>query len=171
LRSVILDFPPPQSLKEIIPYENFKIIPYLVELGFMQMNLGRPLRKPGVRSGLPADYWSEVDESGEDESDTSKSIDDYLPNVSFNSANRTFEMSVSITPGVHQSDDDDDNEGENDSDESSAENSPDASFYSFTRGVDMSISFTPGVDRSDNNYDDGNHDNLDDEGVPFNLLP
>lgn len=47
------------GLQDIIPYENFRVLPYMVEWGHAQMNLGWPLRKPGTNSGLPADYWKD----------------------------------------------------------------------------------------------------------------
>jgi hypothetical protein len=45
------------GLQDVIPYDNIKLIPYMLEWGHAEMNLALPLRKPGKDSGLPADYW------------------------------------------------------------------------------------------------------------------
>ena len=68
------------GMKETIPYENLCLLPYMVELGHAQMNLGRPLRKPGRNSGLPPDYWLDEDDDNfvpcdEDESDITLEYD------------------------------------------------------------------------------------------------
>ena len=44
-------------LKDVVPYENFTVLPYALEWGHAHLNLGLPLRKPGKSSGLPKDYW------------------------------------------------------------------------------------------------------------------
>jgi hypothetical protein len=47
------------GLRDVIPYENIRLVPYMLEWGHAEMNLGKPLRKPGSNSGLPSDYWDE----------------------------------------------------------------------------------------------------------------
>jgi hypothetical protein len=51
-RLVIMD-----GLRDNVPYENLCLVPYMLEWGHAEMNLGKPLRKPGSNSGLPVDYW------------------------------------------------------------------------------------------------------------------
>ena len=47
-------------LKDGVPYENISLLPYALEWGHGCMNLQQPLRKPGVKSGLPSNYWEEI---------------------------------------------------------------------------------------------------------------
>ena len=47
----------PDSTKDVIPYANIVLQPYVVEWGHALMNLSCPFRIPGSDSGLPADYW------------------------------------------------------------------------------------------------------------------
>lgn len=46
------------GLRDVVPYENIRIVPYMLEWGHAQMNLAMPLRKPGRDCGLPVDYWA-----------------------------------------------------------------------------------------------------------------
>lgn len=45
------------GLRDIVPYKNLCQVPYMLEWGHAEMNLGNPIRKPGRSSGLPDDYW------------------------------------------------------------------------------------------------------------------
>jgi hypothetical protein len=45
------------GLKDVVPYENFKMLPYMLEWAHAHLNIGMPLRKPGMHCGLPDDYW------------------------------------------------------------------------------------------------------------------
>jgi len=47
------------GLRDNVPYENLRLVPYMLEWGHAEMNLGMPLRKPGRDCGLPAGYWDE----------------------------------------------------------------------------------------------------------------
>ena len=49
------------GLRDTVPYENLRLVPYMLEWGHAEMNLGMPLRKPGCNSGLPPDYWGDDD--------------------------------------------------------------------------------------------------------------
>ena len=46
------------GLKDVVPYENLRLVPYMLEWGHAEMNLGKPLRCPGKNSRLPEDYWN-----------------------------------------------------------------------------------------------------------------
>jgi hypothetical protein len=47
------------GLRDTIPYKNLRLVPYMLEWGHAEMNLGMPLHKPGSDSGLPPDYWGD----------------------------------------------------------------------------------------------------------------
>ena len=45
------------AVKDCVPIENISQLPHAVEWAHGHANLQQPLRKPGYKSGLPADYW------------------------------------------------------------------------------------------------------------------
>jgi hypothetical protein len=47
------------GLRDTVPYKNLWLVPYMLEWGHTEMNLGMPLRKPGSDSGLPPCYWGD----------------------------------------------------------------------------------------------------------------
>jgi hypothetical protein len=44
-------------IKDTVPYENLRILPYALEWAHAHLNIGLPLRKPGRHCGLPDSYW------------------------------------------------------------------------------------------------------------------
>jgi hypothetical protein len=47
----------PDSVKDVIPFENIDAFQYTSVWGAAEINLGNPLRKPGPNSGLTQDYF------------------------------------------------------------------------------------------------------------------
>ena len=45
-----------ESVKDYVPWENIRLLPYAIECGYAHVNLQQPLRKPGVNSQSPLYY-------------------------------------------------------------------------------------------------------------------
>ena len=45
------------ALKDFVTKENISIMPFALEWGYALINLQKPLRKPGINSGIPLNYW------------------------------------------------------------------------------------------------------------------